>query len=215
LRQLAGSEIFLAIHVFLERLPGAAAVERPHRDGHLADEAPVVAQVVAEEILHTEQRVGVGAALARLGHELLRHGVVDLELGAFLVDARQVSEPGGDAQREAADGTASLDLLGDGRDDELRELSGPAETDTGDLVFERRVGKACDERVDVVVNVDAGDLREQRLDLEVHHIDDVLGEERRCDDFVDVVEAGKVGHVAPVQYVSMCALVCKIQGGLT
>jgi hypothetical protein len=196
-------------HVLLERLARASSIERAHGHGDLAYEAAIVAKVVTKQGLHAEESIWVRTTITSKDLELLTHRVVDLVGLAVLVDTSEVAEPGGDAKREAADGATRLDLLGDGRDDELGHLAGAAKADTGDLVLEGGVGETRVERLDVFVDIDAGDGGKEGLDLFMPQVVEVLGEERVGDDFVYVGESSERGEVSPDGALAQCYVVSR------
>jgi len=180
-------------------LLSAVLVQAVESLGELVHEAFVLAQVVTEQVADAHEVVGEVAAVAGLGLEVLDVdlvGLLDGELLAALVDAGEVAEPGGDDEGEAAGGVVvGHDVLGDGGHDELGELAGAADAETGDLVLEGGVAEAGHEGLAVLVEIDAGDGGEQRLDLLVHHLGDEGVPGGVGEDLVDVLVAGEVGEV--------------------
>lgn len=139
------------------------------------------------------------AAVAGLGLEVDDVdlvGLLDGELVAGLVEAGEVAEPGGDNEREATRGVVvGHDVLSDGGHDELGELAGAADAETGDLVLEGGVAEAGHEGLAVLVEIDARDGGEERLDLLVHHLGDELVPGGVGKDLVDVLVAGEESEV--------------------
>jgi len=114
---------------------------------------------------------------------------------ALLINTAEVAEPSGSGEGEAAEGSTSNDLLGNGGHDELGHLARATKADTGDLILESRVGEATDECLDVLVDIDTRDRGKQRLDFLVHHVADVLSEDRVVDGLVNVLESSEVSRV--------------------
>jgi hypothetical protein len=167
-----------------------------HSGGNLLDESLVVAQVITEERLDTQELIGLEATGLSLGLELLDHGVVDLELVASIIDTVDVAEPGSGDERKTAEVVLAPDLLSDGGHDELRDLARGAKADTGKLVHDGWVGETLHECVAVLVNIDTGNGRQKRLDFLVHHLLNELAVDGVVDDFVDVLESSELTSVA-------------------
>lgn len=199
------------VNVLGERLHDAVPGNVIHSGGDLPEEPLVVAQVIPEQALDAEQLGRVVASGASLGLELLAHGVDHLERLATVVDPLDVVEPGGGDEAQAAERTRLPDRLGNRGHDELRNLAGRVETDTGQLVHDGGVGKALDEGVAILVDVDARDLRQERLDLLLHHLPHELAEQRVRHDLVHVLEARQLtgvaqGRVAAVEQAQLVLL---------
>jgi hypothetical protein len=192
------------INVLLKGRHSALLVQALQGVGKLSHEALVVAQVVTEQVGNAEEDHGVLATLACQRRKLLGERVVDLVILALLVPAIQVTEPASSSQSQTAERAACDDLLSNRGHDELRKLARTTEADTGDLILKSGVAETLDEGLAVLVGVDTRNLGQQRLDLLVHHLVDVLAEPGVTNDFVNVFEATKeceVGHsrVASVQ----------------
>lgn len=169
--------------------------DKLHSGGHFVNESLVTAQVVTEKRLDAEELVGLETTSLGLGLELLDHRVVDEELVASIIDTVDVAEPGGSNETETAEVVLTPDLLGDRRHDELRDLARSTETDTRKLVHDGGVREALHKSVAVLVNVDAGDVGQKRLDFLVHHLLNELAVDGIVDDLVDVLETSELTSV--------------------
>jgi hypothetical protein len=179
----------------LNGLHGTITLEADVSLGELLDEALITAKVVTEEVLDAEKLHWV-ALVAGNVLQLIVPGVErQREVLALLINTAEVAEPRGSGEGEAGEGATSNDLLGNGGHDELGHLARTTKADTGDLILERRVGEATDEGLDVLVDIDTRDRGKQRLDFLVHHVADVLSEDRVVDGLVNVLESSEVSRV--------------------
>ncbi|KAI6754540.1 hypothetical protein HG530_012292 [Fusarium avenaceum] len=167
-----------------------------HGLGHFIQEALVTSQIVTEEFLDTEDGTGVLATLLSQSLQLLAHGVIDLELVALVVNSVDVDEPTSSNETQTSEGASTPDVLGDGRHDELRDLAGGVEGDTGNLVHDGGVGETLHQGVTVLVDIDTRDVGQKGLDLLLHHLPDKLAVDGVLHNLVDVLEASKLSWVS-------------------
>lgn len=177
------------INVLGKRLQDAVPSNVLHSVGYLLHESLVVTQIVTEQTRDAQQLGRLSTTSTGLGLKLLTHGVIDSESVTLVINTIDVAEPSSSDEAQTAERALHPDGLGNRGHDELGDLAGRVETDTGQLVHDGRVGETFHEGLAVLIDIDTRDLRQGRLDLFLHHLPDELVEVRIFQDLVDVVEA--------------------------
>lgn len=184
------------INVLGKRLQDAVPSNVLHSIGDLLHEALVVTQIVTEQTRDAQQLGGLSTTSTGLGLELLTHRVLDGEGVTLVINTIDVAEPSSSDEGQTAEGAVHPDSLGNRGHDELGDLAGCVETDTGQLVHDGGVGETFHEGLAVLIDVDTGNLRQGRFDLFLHHLPDELVEIRVFQDLVDVAEACHLTRVS-------------------
>ena len=178
------------INILRKRLHNTVPSNLLHSRGDRLDEPLITAEVITEQVLDVQQLPRRSTPGTSASLELVAHGVDDFKRLPVVVHTVEVAEPSRGDETQPPEGPSHPDGLGDGRHDELRHLARGVETDTRDLVHDRGVGEPLDQRAAVVVDVDAWDLGEERLDFVLLHLLDEFPVYWVLHHFVDVFEPG-------------------------
>ena len=151
-----------AVEVAAERRGGAVGPEARRASAAKASRKAGASAVRAVDVAHARARPRVLAGGAGLGLQAVPVRVVRLDRRAAVGGAVAVAAPERAREREAVDRQAAVEAVGDRGDDELRLAVRAVEAEPADGVADLGVVAAPDDQREVVVEVGAGDRRQDR-----------------------------------------------------